>query len=128
VKLKKTFDSYRLKMVGAKIKKKNWNFIDYSKILKNNNQKDMEQLRRKNKLQRLVWIFKGGNIEFEVEREREGKKEMVIDIKPKIALEVSRPFKRCHSRRCLVVKQPLTRRLKSTWVVHFTHAPTYFFC
>ena len=40
-------------MVGAKIKI-NCNFIDYSKILKNNNQKDMEQLRRKNKLQRLV--------------------------------------------------------------------------
>jgi hypothetical protein len=75
--LKKTFDIYRLKMVGAKIKKKNWNFIDYSKILKNNNQKDMEQLRRKNKFQRLVWIFKGGNIEFEVERERERERERV---------------------------------------------------
>jgi hypothetical protein len=37
----------------------------------------MEQLRRKNKFQRLVWIFKGGNIEFEVERERERERERV---------------------------------------------------
>jgi hypothetical protein len=52
----------------VKLKKK----IDRSfKIfLKNNNQKDIDQLRRKNKLHGLVWIFKGANIEFEVEKEK----------------------------------------------------------
>jgi len=67
-------------MVGLKLKNI-CNFIDNSKLKKNSNQKNMDQIWRKNKLQWLVWIYKEASAEFNVERWE--KKETIIGVKLK---------------------------------------------
>jgi len=76
-------------MVGLKLKNI-CNFIDNSKLKKNSNQKNMDQMWRKNKLQGLVWISKEASAEFNVERWE--KKETIIGVKLKERLGHVLPY------------------------------------